>query len=61
MDKETKLALIKDLITLIFVLGLLATFIVFGYTTGYQIGSALGEDLTSTIEASNEAASALTP
>lgn len=44
----------KDLFTLILIIGAIYALITFGHTLGYQIGCTLGNDLTSTIEASNE-------
>jgi hypothetical protein len=36
----------KDFFTLLFIIGAVTALIIFGYTAGYQIGCALGEDLT---------------
>lgn len=40
----------KKTILIITTIGVIITLIVFGYALGYQIGSALGEDITTTVE-----------
>lgn len=50
----------SKIIRLILAIGAIIALIVFGYTAGYQFGCKIGEDLTATTEASNEAATAIT-
>lgn len=43
----------KNIISLIVVIGAVAALIIFGYTLGYQIGFALGQDITNIVIENN--------